>query len=63
MPDKAFIDTNILVYFITDEERGPKAREAILSSSDSVVSSQVINEPGLRQALKSAVLCERLKLI
>ncbi len=44
MPDKVFIDTNILVYALADDGRGAKAREALLSSSDAVVSSQVINE-------------------
>lgn len=44
MPDKVFIDTNILVYSITDDDKGAKARAALLSSSETVVSSQVINE-------------------
>ena len=45
MPDKAFIDTNILIYFISsDTERKAKAREVILGSSDAVISSQVISE-------------------
>lgn len=45
MPDKAFIDTNVLVYFISnDDERKRKAREVMLSSAETVVSSQVINE-------------------
>ncbi|MEK6775640.1 MAG: PIN domain-containing protein [bacterium] len=45
MPDKAFIDTNVLVYFISnDDERKRKAREVMLSNAETVVSSQVINE-------------------
>ena len=45
MPDKAFIDTNILIYFISsDSDRKAKAREVILGSSDAVISSQVISE-------------------
>ena len=45
MPDKAFIDTNVLVYFISsDDLRKAKAREAILATPETVVSSQVISE-------------------
>ncbi len=44
MPDKVFIDTNILIYSISDDDLGAKARETLLSSSEAVVSSQVINE-------------------
>jgi predicted nucleic acid-binding protein len=45
MPDKVFIDTNILIYSLSaDDERGVKAREILLSSSEAVVSSQVISE-------------------
>ncbi len=45
MPDKAFIDTNILIYFISnDNTRKAKAREVIFNSSDAVISSQVISE-------------------
>jgi predicted nucleic acid-binding protein len=45
MPDKVFIDTNILVYSLsTDDDRSAKARAALLSSTEAVVSSQVINE-------------------
>ena len=45
MPDKAFIDTNILIYFISsDIDRKEKAREVILGSSDAFISSQVISE-------------------
>lgn len=44
MPDKVFIDTNILVYSLSDDSRGAKARQTLLSSSEAVVSSQVISE-------------------
>lgn len=45
MPDKVFIDTNILIYSISnDEKKKPKAKEVILSYPDSVVSSQVVSE-------------------
>ncbi len=45
MPDKAFIDTNVLIYFISsDDARKAAAREVILASPETVVSSQVINE-------------------
>jgi predicted nucleic acid-binding protein len=45
MPDKVFIDTNILVYSLSaDSSRSTKAREALLSSPEAVISSQVINE-------------------
>ncbi|MFZ3064722.1 MAG: PIN domain-containing protein [Nitrospirota bacterium] len=45
MPDKIFVDTNILVYFISDyEDKKIKAKEVILSSEDVYISSQVISE-------------------
>lgn len=44
MPDKVFIDTNVLVYSLSDDSRGVKARETLLSSLEAVVSSQVISE-------------------
>jgi len=45
MPDKAFIDTNVLIYFISsDAARKATAREVLLTSPETVVSSQVINE-------------------
>jgi predicted nucleic acid-binding protein len=45
MPDKVFIDTNVLVYSLsTDGERSLKARQTLLSNPSAVVSSQVINE-------------------
>jgi len=45
MPDKVFIDTNVLIYFISnDATRKAIAREVILANPETVVSSQVINE-------------------
>ena len=45
MPDKAFIDTNVLVYFISsDDTKKTAAREVLLASPETVVSSQVISE-------------------
>jgi len=45
MPDKIFIDTNVLIYFISsDAAKKATAREALLTSPETVVSSQVINE-------------------
>lgn len=45
MPDKVFIDTNILIYFISAEEgKKTKAKDVIFSSQDVYISSQVINE-------------------
>jgi len=45
MPDKAFIDTNVLIYFISsDDAKKTTAREVLLTSPETVVSSQVINE-------------------
>ncbi len=45
MPDKIFIDTNVLIYFISaEEEKKKKAREVIFSSHEVYISSQVISE-------------------
>ncbi|MEK6682372.1 MAG: PIN domain-containing protein [Nitrospirota bacterium] len=45
MPDKIFVDTNILVYFISNyEDKKVKAKEVIFSSEEVYISSQVINE-------------------
>ena len=45
MPDKVFVDTNVLIYFISAEEgKKIKAKEAIFSSQDVYISSQVISE-------------------
>ena len=45
MPDKVFIDTNVLVYFISnDATKKTTAREVILANPETVVSSQVISE-------------------
>ena len=45
MPDRIFVDTNVLVYFISDEKnKKVRAREILFSSEDVCVSSQVISE-------------------
>lgn len=45
MPDRVFIDTNILVYFISDEKKKKQRAKEIIFSSDKVfISSQVISE-------------------
>jgi predicted nucleic acid-binding protein len=45
MPDKVFIDTNILVYYIGDDEtKKLKTKDVMVSYPDSVISSQVISE-------------------
>ena len=45
MPDKVFIDTNILVYYIGDDEtKKLKTKDIIVSYPESVISSQVISE-------------------
>lgn len=45
MPDKVFIDTNVLIYFISSEEdKKTKAKEVIFSSQEVFISSQVISE-------------------
>lgn len=45
MPDKVFIDTNILVYYISDDEtKKLKAKDVIFSYPDSVISAQVVSE-------------------
>lgn len=45
MPDRIFVDTNILVYFISDDKKKKlKARDIIFSSEEVFVSSQVISE-------------------
>lgn len=45
MPDNIFVDTNILVYFISaDETKKIKAKEVIFSSQAVHISSQVISE-------------------
>ncbi len=45
MPDKVFVDTNVLVYFISAEEgKKIKAKEVIFSSQEVYISSQVISE-------------------
>lgn len=45
MPDRIFVDTNILIYFISnDKKKKLLARDIIFSSEDAYVSSQVISE-------------------
>jgi predicted nucleic acid-binding protein len=45
MPDRVFVDTNILVYFISNEKKKKlQARDIIFSSENVYVSSQVISE-------------------
>ncbi|OHC04763.1 MAG: hypothetical protein A3H23_01985 [Planctomycetes bacterium RIFCSPLOWO2_12_FULL_40_19] len=45
MADKVFVDTNVLIYFISAEaDKKIKAKEAIFSSQDVYISSQVISE-------------------
>ncbi len=45
MPDKVFVDTNVLIYFISAEEgKKIKAKEVIFSSQEVYISSQVISE-------------------
>jgi predicted nucleic acid-binding protein len=45
MPDRIFVDTNVLVYFISDEKKkSPGQRDIIFSSEEVFVSSQVISE-------------------
>ncbi|MBI5098377.1 MAG: PIN domain-containing protein [Nitrospirae bacterium] len=45
MPDRIFVDRNILIYFISDEKKKKlRARDIIFTSDDVFVSSQVISE-------------------
>lgn len=45
MPDKVFVDTNVLVYFISaEEDKKVKAGEVIFSGQEVHVSSQVMSE-------------------
>lgn len=45
MPDKVFIDTNILIYYISNDEiKKSRTKDVILSYPDSVISSQVVSE-------------------
>jgi predicted nucleic acid-binding protein len=45
MPDRIFIDTNILVYFVSDDKaKRTKAEDIIFSENIKVLSTQVINE-------------------
>lgn len=45
MQGNVFVDTNVLIYFISSEERKKvKAKEVIFSNQDVCISSQVISE-------------------
>lgn len=45
MRDRVFIDTNILIYFISDDlKKKITAKEILFSEDEPVLSSQVINE-------------------
>lgn len=45
MLGKVFVDTNVLIYFISSEERKKvKAKEVIFSNQDVCISSQIISE-------------------
>lgn len=45
MQDKVFVDTNVLIYFISSEERKKvKAKEVIFSNQYVCISSQIISE-------------------
>jgi predicted nucleic acid-binding protein len=45
MKDKVFIDTNILVYFVSDDENKKMiARDILLKDNINVISSQIITE-------------------
>jgi predicted nucleic acid-binding protein len=45
MPDRIFVDTNLLVYFISSEkDKKQKVKEIIFSNQEVYISSQVVNE-------------------
>ena len=45
MPDRIFVDTNILIYFVSgDKKKKIRARDIIFSGRDVYISSQVISE-------------------
>lgn len=45
MPDRTFIDTNILIYFISNEKKKKlRAKEIIFSNQEVYISAQVISE-------------------
>lgn len=45
MPDRTFIDTNILIYFISNEKKKKlRAKEIIFSTQEVYVSAQVVSE-------------------
>lgn len=44
MPDNVFVDTNILVYFISDDkDKKLRAKEIMFSTENVYVSSQVVS--------------------
>jgi len=45
MPDRTFIDTNILIYFISNEKKKKlRAKEIIFSTQEVYISAQVVSE-------------------
>lgn len=45
MRDRVFVDTNILIYFISDDlKKKAKSREILFSEGEPILSSQVISE-------------------
>ncbi|HBI23221.1 MAG TPA: hypothetical protein DDX84_03200 [Nitrospiraceae bacterium] len=45
MPDRVFIDTNILIYFISNEKKKKLgAKEIMFSNKEVYISAQVISE-------------------
>jgi len=45
MPDRIFVDTNVLIYFISHEKKKKlQARNIIFSSEEVYISSQIISE-------------------
>ncbi|MBI4619580.1 MAG: PIN domain-containing protein [Desulfobacterales bacterium] len=45
MQDRVFIDTNVLIYFISDDiKKKIKAKEILFLRGEPVISSQVISE-------------------
>ena len=45
MPDRIFIDTNILIYFISNEKKKKlRAKEIIFSTQEVYISAQVVSE-------------------
>lgn len=45
MKDKAFIDTNLLIYFVSnDEPKRSIAKDILIKKTENIISSQVIGE-------------------